>query len=517
MMGVSGVRVSLRRIASLGLVGLFVVVACQGPTGGGPQSGTPKPGGTLTVALDGEIDTIDPHKSVTIVGFQVYTQVYEGLVRASKKLDRMEPLLAESWEQPDELTYVFKLRSGVKFHNGKEFTAEDVRYTFERVMDKDFASPRRPDFTPVDRVEVVDDRTVRFVMSKPFAPFLSKLEALRIVPKSEGIDFAKQPVGTGPFTFVEWVSGQKIALARNPDYWQKGRPYVDEVIFRPVPEASTRVVELQTGNVDLLNAVPLKDVAELEKDAKVQVYRVSGVVRDHLGFNMNSPLFKDNPNLRKAIAWAIDRETIVRDIVFGLGTVAQVPIPESHPYFNRSLRNTYGFDLQKAKEFYDKADPKPTQLTVKVSPTYPDQPKMAELIQPSLAKIGIELKIVQLEWSTWIKEVVSQNEYELEIVLISGGIDADDFFYQWLHTGEGFNIWKYSDPQMDKLLEDGRATTDEAKRKDLYARIQQKVVDDAPMTHILYRESVMAASARLKDFVMTGRYDMDFRDVWLDR
>ena len=161
--------------------------------------------------------------------------------------------------------------------------------------------------------------------------------------------------------------------------------------------------------------------------------------------------------------------------------------------------------------------PKPTELTVKVSPTYPEEIKMAELLQQDLAKIGISLKIEQREWSTWIDEVVSKGDYEVEIVLISGGSDPDDFFYQWHHTGEVFNIWRYSDPEMDKMLEDARSSVDQAARKELYAKIQQKLIADAPLIHIIYRQSVIAARAALKDFVMTGRYDMDFRKVWLDQ
>jgi peptide/nickel transport system substrate-binding protein len=491
--------------------------ATDSEAGAEAAAGEPKAGGTLTVALDGEIDTIDPHVSVTIVGFQVYTQIFEGLVQLNKTLDDVEPLLAESWEQPDDRTYIFTLRQGVKFHNGQDFTAADVEYSFNRVMDEEFNSARRPDFLPVESLEVVDDYTVKFTMTEPFAPFLSKLETLRIVPNDPSIDIAQNPIGTGPFKFVEWVSGQQIVVERNPEYWQEGLPYLDQVIFRPIPEPSTRVVELQTGSVDLLNAVPAKDVETLEADANLAVYRMMGVVRDHVGFNMEQPPFRDNPNLRQAIAWAVDRQTIVDSILFGLAAPAQVAIPTNHWAYNPATADAFGYDLEKAAEFYALADPKPEQITVKVSPTYPDQVKMAELMQQDLAKIGIDLQIEQLEWSTWIQQVVSDGDYEMEIVLISGGSDPDDFFYQWHHTGEVFNIWRYSDPEMDEMLNEARVTTDQAARKELYDQIQMKLIEDVPLTHILYRESVMAAGAALKDFVMTGRYDMDFRAVWLDR
>jgi peptide/nickel transport system substrate-binding protein len=346
---------------------------------------------------------------------------------------------------------------------------------------------------------------------------LTKLETMYIEPLSSDIDFSKTPVGTGPFAFVEWVSGQNITLAKNPNYWQTGKPYLDSVIFRPIVEPSTRVVDLQSGNVDLLNAVPLKDVSTLQRDSSVQVWSVAGVVRDHVGFNMTRAPFKDNPNLRKAVAWAVDRQTIADQLLYGLGKPAQIPVPETNWAYTTELNNPAGYDLAKAKAFYDQANPKPTSITVKVSPTYPDEVKMAELMQQSLAQIGLDLQIQQLEWSTWIKDVVSNGDYEMEIVLISGGIDPDDFYYQWLHTGEVFNIVKYSDPTMDQLMDQARSTLDQSQRKQLYVQIANKMLDDVPWSHIIYRQSVMAGSAALKDFVMTGRYDMNFRSVWLDR
>jgi peptide/nickel transport system substrate-binding protein len=497
---------------------LLLLVLAAAPTAHLAAAQPAKTGGTLTVALDGEIDTIDPLKSVTIVGFQVYTQMYEGLVAANTTLDGVVPRLAESWDvSADGLTYTFHLRQGVRFHNGKDFKAEDVKATFDKVMDPNFGSPRRPNFTTVDHMDVIDDATVDFVLSHPYAPMLTQIETLYIEPSGTDNDFSKTPIGTGPFKFVDWVTGQDITVARNMDYWQTGQPYIDSVVFRPVPEPSTRVVDLQSGNVDLLNAVPLDQVSTLRQDSSVQVWSVAGVVRDHVGFNMTQAPFKDNPNLRRAIAWAVDRQTIADQLLYGLGKPAQIPVPETNWAFTNELDNPAGYDLTKAKAFYDQANPKPSTVTVKVSPTYPDEVKMAELMQQSLAQIGLNLQIQQLEWSTWIKDVVSNGDYEMEIVLISGGIDPDDFYYQWLHTGEVFNLVRYSDPQMDQLLIQARSTLDQAQRKQLYTQIANKMLDDVPWSHIIYRQSVMAGSAALKDFVMTGRYDMDFRSVWLDR
>lgn len=511
-------------VLAMGIM-LLMLAACAAPSGpaaptaGGEEAAAlePKAGGVLTVVLDGEIDTIDPHKSVTIVGAQVWPNIFESLVKQTANLDAVEPLLAESWEQPDDVTYLFKLRQGVKFHNGDDFTAADVKASFDRVMDEATGASRRPDFLPVAAVEVVDDYTVKFTMSAPYGPFLSKLENLAILPAGQTTDPAQDPIGTGPFKFKEWITGQSITLDKNPDYWQAGQPYLDSIVYRPIAEPSTRIVELQTGNVDVLNAVPAKDVATLQADANLTVHRNAGVTRDHVGFNMESPLFKDNPNLRKAIAWAVDRETIANTILYGLAAPAQVAIPTSHWAYNPAVDGAYGFDLAKAKEYYDQADPKPTEITVKVSPTYPDQIKMAELMQPALKEIGIDLKIEQLEWSTWIDTVVVQGDYDMEIVLISGGSDPDDFFYQWHHTGEVFNLWRYSDAEMDSLLEQGRTTVDQDARKEIYDQIQAKLIEDVPLAHIVYRDQVMATNAAVQNFPMRLDSVLRFNETWLNR
>lgn len=516
----------IRKITMLVAAVMLLSVACMAPAATGTQpaaaeeatsAGEPKAGGDLTVVLDGEIDTIDPHKSVTIVGAQVWPNIFEGLVKQNANLDTVEPLLADSWEQPDDLTYVFKLHEGVKFHNGKDFKAEDVKYTFDRVMDEATGSSRRPDFLPVASVEVVDDYTVQFTMSSPYGPFLSKLENLVIMPSDQTTDPAQDPIGTGPFKFKEWITGQSITLEKNTEYWQPGLPYLDSIIYRPIAEPSTRIVELQTGNVDVVNAVPAKDVATLEGDDTVTVVRNAGVTRDHVGFNMESPLFKDNPNLRKAIAWAIDRQTIADTILYGLASPANVAIPTSHWAYDPAAGEAYGFDLAKAKEFYDMADPKPTEIVVKVSPTYPDEIKMAELMQASLKEIGLDLQIEQLEWSTWIDTVVVNGDYDMEIVLISGGSDPDDFFYQWHHTGEVFNLWRYSDPDMDALLEEGRTTVDQAARMEIYVQIQEKLLEEMPLAHIIYRDQIMATSAAVQAFPMRLDSQLRFTETWLDR
>ena len=226
----------MRRTVSMFIAAtmLLFVAACAAPapSGSGEAApagepaavGEPKAGGTLTVVLDGEIDTIDPHKSVTIVGSQVWPNIFESLVKQTANLDAVEPLLAESWEQPDDVTYIFKLREGVKFHNGKDFKAEDVKYSFDRVMDEATGASRRPDFLPVKSVEVVDDYTVKFTMNAPYGPILSKLENLAIMPSNQTTDPAQDPIGTGPFKFKDGSPGRASRWTKTRTTGSRGSP-----------------------------------------------------------------------------------------------------------------------------------------------------------------------------------------------------------------------------------------------------------------------------------------------------
>lgn len=480
------------------------------------DEGAPQYGGSVNVALHGEIDTIDPHQSVTIVGFQVYQNIVESPVTPSADLSTMEPELATDWTiSEDGLTYTFNLRQGVKFHNGKDFSAEDVIFSYERIMNPDFPAADASSFTMVESVEAPDEHTVVFKLKFPFAAFLTKLEQLWVLPKDTEANFEQELIGTGPFKFKEWVSGDHITLERFDDYWEEGKPYLDEVIYKPIPEDATKLVELQTGGLNFISNVPYKDIAELENDPNLQVYRILGVVRDHLGFNVTKPPF-DNPKVRQAMGYLVDREAIAEAILEGYALPAQIAIPTSHWAFNPDIADAYSFDPEKARQLLTEAGyPDGFKATIKVSPTYPQEIKMAELIAEAAKEIGVEFEIVQLEWSTWIEEVVTNGDYEAEIVLISGGIDPDDFFYQWHHSDEIFNIWRFSTPELDALLDKGRQVQDQAERAAVYQEIQAYLIEQAPMVHIIYRESVMASDAKVKGFVMTGREDMTFKTVWI--
>jgi peptide/nickel transport system substrate-binding protein len=480
-------------------------------------AGQPKPGGTLTVALDGAPDTLDPQKSVTIVSNQIRQQVYERLIQYDASLQNFQPMLATSWDHPNPLTYIFHLRQGVKFSNGQPFTADDVVFTYQRLISPEEASPQRVNWSYVKDVKKIDDYTVEFDLNKPFAPFLTTVEAWQILPHAANVDFSKQMVGTGPFVMKEWVPNDHITLVKNPDYWDKGHPYLDQVVFKFIPDPATRIVDLQTGAVDLLNSVPFDRVQELQKDSRVKVLMADGFVRDTLGFNVKAKPF-DNPLVRKAVALAIDRDTIAKTIMFGFARPTSDPIVPGTPWYDQAADQQLAFNLSEAKQLLQQAGlGQGFSTTIKVSPTYPQEVQMAQLIQQDLAQIGIQAKIEQLEWSTWVQQVVVQKNFDIEIVLHSSSPGPDSWTYNWLHTGGSVNLDQYSNPQMDQLLDQARQTDDQQQQIQLYDQVQQLFAQDVPWTNIDYEKTILAEGKAVEGFVGTGRADMNLRNVWLTK
>jgi peptide/nickel transport system substrate-binding protein len=500
--------------SSAGSSGGSTATAASG--GSSSTAAAPKPGGTLTIALDGALDTMDPQKSVTIVSNQVRVNIYERLIQYDPTLTKFLPMLATSWDvSPDGLKYTFHLRQGVKFSDGHPFTADDVVYTYNRMESKAEASPRVSDWTDITAVKKIDDNTVEFDLAKPYAPFLTTVEGWQILPDEPNVDFNKTPIGTGPFMMKEWVPNDHITLVKNPNYWQPGKPYLDSVVFKFIPDSQTRVVDLETGTVNLLNSVPFDRIQELEKNPKVNILQANGYVRDTLGFNDTKKPF-DNPLVRRALSMAIDRDTIVKTIMFGFATATSDPIGPGMPTYDPSADQQLAYNMDKAKQLLQQAGyGNGFSTTIKVSPTYPQEVQMAQVIQQAWQQLGVKATIDQLEWSTWIQQVVVKKDFDVEIVLHSDPPGPDAQVYNWLITKGAVNLVNYSNPKMDALLNQGRETSDPQKQNEIYGQIQQLFAQEAPWTNIDYEKTVLAETKNVQGFVATGRADMDMVDTWL--
>jgi peptide/nickel transport system substrate-binding protein len=479
---------------------------------------TPKTGGTLTAAISSDPVNLDPALSSAYSTFEILENVYNQLVDLDANL-QVVPELAESWDvSPDKLSYTFHLRHGVKFHNGREMTADDVVYSLERVRNPDTKSGWAYLLDPLDKIQAVDPYTVLITTKTVYAPLLTKLTSagLAIVPKEEVEkgDFDKRAVGTGPFKFVEFVPADHTTLVRNDDYWEPGLPYLDQIIYKPIPDDTVKKTNLETKNVDWVDNVPPKDVDSMMKSPDLVVHTVNAPSYWYLGVNLKrKPL--DDKRVRQAISYAVDREELAALALYDLGVPSQTPIPEGN--FWRSEYAPYSHDVDKAKELLQEAgvgDGFKTEFLV--AQAYQPSVQIAEGAQSELADIGIDATIRPLEWSTWLDEEGHGN-YDMYVCGWIGLVDPDDFFYAQQKTGQVFNFTGYSNPDLDKLLDQGRQELDPNKRKEIYDQVQKILIDDLPYIYLMTQGSVNAWQPYVKGYDVRPDSAISFKSTWLDK
>ncbi len=510
----------LRWLGIMGLVLLLVVptVLAQAPG--------PRYGGTLRAGMQTDPVGLDPHLTTATATRNMMENVYDTLVQVDPNL-RIIPGLASSWAaSPDGLVWTFTLRGNVKFHNGRAMTADDVVYSLNRIRDPKTKSPRASDFAIVDSVTATGPLTVAIRLKQPFSPMLAKLALSTnvIVPhevvEKDG-DLNTEPVGTGPYRFVEYTPQQRLVLVRSGDFWgfdATGRrlPYIDRIEFDFYPDAVARVTALKTGNVEWIEYVPSSEVQSLRGDSNIQV--VGGLSANFRGLyiNMTVPPF-NNVKVRQAMAWAIDRKQIVDTALFGVGGVPATgtAIPPGNYYaFTKNVYNKV--DVDKGKQLMAEAGfANGVDAEMYVTSTYDFLRTPAELVQAQLAKIGIRVKIVAADWSVYLPTVIGKH-YTLTILGTSGQVDPDDFLYNNFHTGASLNVMGYSDPQFDKLLDQGRAVSAEAQRRAIYQQAQQLLQDTVPMVFLFYSTQYEALRKNVHGYQhYTNTSYLGLRTTWM--
>jgi peptide/nickel transport system substrate-binding protein len=478
-----------------------------------------KRGGTLMAALSADPQGFDSHLTSAYSSFEVLENVYDQLVTVDENLN-MVPSLAESWEVSDDnLTWTFTLREGVKFHNGRDLTAEDVVYSYERIMDPDTGSGVAWRFDSVESIEAPDDRTVVINLTQPSPNLLGRIGGyggMAIIPREIVEDGTVDtfPVGTGPFKFVEYVPGDRVVLEANPDYWEEGKPYLDGVIFKPIPDETVRLTNLLTGEVDWSDSLPPQRVTELATSGDVIVDKVSGGDYWYIGVNVTREPFND-VRVRQAIAYAIDRAEVTLAAKFDTASPNQGPIPpDSFWYYDHQ---PFDQDLDKARELLAEAG-YPDGFETEFMPTsfYEETVRTAQVLQAQLSEIGIDADIRTLEWGTWLEEEGNGN-FDMYLCGWLGNIDPDDFFYAQHHTDEVFNFTGYSNPDLDELLDAGRVETDEAARKEIYDQVQELVIDEAPYIYLYNPAVVNAWQPFVRGYQALPSAAIRFENTWLER
>ncbi len=446
--------------------------------------------GNLVAAIAGEPDQLDPHKTSAYFSFEVLENVFDTLVEPDANLD-MRPALAQSWDtSPDQLAWTFHLRPGVTFHDGTPFTADDVVYSYRRIIDQKLAHADK--LSSVTAVTALDPSTVRITLTHPTPNLLTNLggfKGVAIVERRnvESGQIARYPVGTGPFAFVSQKSGDSITLKANPAYWA-GPPRVPGVTFRFISEPSTALSALQAGEIDWTDSIPTQRVAQLKSDDSITVATTGSNDYWYLALNEAHAPYND-VRVRQAIGYAIDRDAIVAATSYGTAVANQLAIPKGNPWYTPYDR--YHRDIDKAKSLLHDAGAAPKNLDMLVTTEYPQTVTAAQVIADNLAPLGITVNIRTVDFATWLDE---QNNGHFDMLMMGwlGNIDPDDFYYAQHHTGGASNAQKFSDPQVDRLLDAGRVETDRTTRAADYARAATIIADQVSYL-FLYNPSVIEA------------------------
>ncbi|MDB5712939.1 MAG: putative transporter, substrate binding subunit [Sphingomonadales bacterium] len=511
-----------------GLIGLGSLAGC------GTGSSDGRDGrGTLVIGFSPEPATLTSATTTAGPTQSVSSKIFDGLVTFDAAFNP-QPQLATGWTAADDhLSLTLKLRSGVKWHDGKPFTSEDVAYSLTEVWKKLHARGRST-FANVVAVDTPDPLTAILRFSKPVPYLISALGAAesQVIPKHiyAGKDVLSNPanlapIGTGPFQFVEWERGQHISLERNPDYWDRGRPGLDRIIYRIFADSNAASAALETGEVHLVTSgqVPLSDIKRLSTLPAMRLYkRPSGFTAGVavFEFNLDKPVFRD-PRVRQAFAHAIDKDFIRDKIWYGFGTVAESPIPRELGTFNNPNVTTYPFDLKKAADLLDAAGFRPDAQGIRLRITHDAAPtgdmlaRSAGYIRDSLRRIGVDMQLRSSDFASFLKRVYTDRDFDTLQYAASAGPDpaiGTQRFY-WsknYQPGVAFsNGAHYVNPKVDALLEQAQIEPDPIRRKALYDLFQTIVEQDLPRIPLISAAVVTIASARVQGFPDTAYGTLD--------
>lgn len=470
----------------------------------------------LRIGIGIDADSLNPLDQTTTLVQNICDFIYDPLFYENEK-GELEPRLATSRSvSKDGLVYTIKLRKGVKFHDGTPFNAEAAKVFFDRALDPKIRVPLRANFNMMEKVEVVDEYTIKIYVKNPFAPFEKVLgisvlgpispKAIREAPDK----LATQPVGTGPFKLEEWVKGERIVLVRNENYYGK-KPSLEKVIFRIVPEHGTRTAMIRAGDLDMITLPQPPDIPILEKDPNLTVVKVPSTRFIFMAINNSKEIYKDK-RVRQAFNYAVDKDAIVNKILFGLAEVAEGPTPPSH--FGYHKTGKYPYDPQKAKELLASAKfPMDTKIQM-MTPTgrYAFDKQVSEAIQAYLNDIGLQVELRTYDWPTYIGMITKGPEQnETQLFFLGWGTviqDADFQFFPQFHSSQ----WPptalaecfYKNPEVDKLIEDARKAQDPKQRKELYKKASLLIWDDAPMIFLYVQKYTVVYRKNVKGIVVNA-------------
>jgi peptide/nickel transport system substrate-binding protein len=481
---------------------------------------------TAVMLIESSPLNLDPRIGTDAQSERIGELIFEGLVRRDENFE-LKPRLAESWEIPDPLTYIFHLRHDVRFHDGQAMTSADVKWTLDSLLNGKLRSAKASAYRYVDRVEAPDAFTVVIHLKEPFAALLWNLSdgALGVVPKGSGEELARHPIGTGPFRFVSEAPDREVVIERNEQYWGR-RAGLARVRFNVVPDATTRALELRKGSADAeINALPGDMVPALARQPQLVVQRAPGTSYQYLALNLRDPILK-NVLVRQALAYAIDRKPLIHYLWRDMARPANSVLPPQHWAYDAKAEN-YSYDPAKARELLDAAGYHADASGVRfhlVMKTSTDETTrlLCAVLQQQLREVGIALDIRSYEFATFYADVV-KGAFQMYSLRWVGGSNQDPDVFENVFDTASFapkraNRGYYSNPEVDRLIAAGRRSVDEKERAAAYRQIQEILSHDLPYVHLWWADNVLVHTRRLEDVQLSPAGNYDFlRDATLAR
>ena len=474
---------------------------------------------TLVMIIESSPTNLDPRVGIDAQSERIDSLIFDDLLDRDEHL-KVKPALAESWDVPDPLTYVFHLHHGARFHDGRPLTSRDVKWTFDSLLEGNIRSTKSAAYRFVDRIEAPDDFTVIFHLKEPFSTLLWNLSdgAMGIVPYGSLGEITSTPIGSGPFRFVSAEQDKEVVLERNDNYWgMKAR--LARIRFTVVPDTTTRALELRKGSADIaINALTSDMVLALEREPQLQVERAPGTVLSYIAFNLRDPILGD-VRVRTAIACAIERKPLLEYIWRGFAQPASSVLPPQSWAYNPDA-TAYPYDPEKARRILDAAGYRPVNgirfhLTMKTS-TEESTRLLAAVLQQQLRDVGIALEIRTFEFATFFADVTS-GAFQLYSLRWIGGNEDPDIFEYAFHSDKfpphGANRGFYSNPRVDTLIDQARRETDQNVRKQLYNEIQEVLAEDVPYVNLWFFDNVLVHSRRVRNISLNPSGNYDFLKV----
>lgn len=476
--------------------------------------------------MSGDALTLDPMLTTDEYSKPVESLIYDSLVKLGPKGD-LVPDLATKWDvSSDGLTYTFDLRQNVKFHDGSTMTSQDVIYSFQRIMSKSLASPWASFFQDVQSIKAPDPNTVVVKLSKPDGPFLTVIASFLGIMnptfvKANNGNLKRVEDGTGPYKLSDWQPNNSITLVKNKDYFIPNHPYLDSIVFQIIPQDSSRIAALQSGQIQFATFIDPSYYAQvnaLGTSGTLDVQKYLDSNYHLLGFNTKRKPFND-PKVRLAISYAINRNQILSGPGFGQGMVTGILTPALSKWaLPTSDYPSYTQNIAKAKELLKEAGyPNGFTFSIMAPTSFKLDLNSAVMIQSQLKQIGVTAKVVPTEWGTYVQNWV---KHDFDSFTGSNGdwTDPDLAMYAALHTGGSTNAFQFSNPQVDTLLEQGRAGVTFDQRYQTYSQLQKLLIQQSPMIYTFATNDLVAMSPQVKNYVhVTGAGYQTLSDVWLSK